>query len=162
MLSDPPAPARSLSHLQAPAVPLASGRPVAIPVGWTAAASRLLTALFLLVVLEALYTVPRNMWDLTGGSHEAVGILLGLGSAAAAAWLLWTVRYRLAAAARRVGERLVAIPARRWLLLLTGIGSARRVPWVLLSPAPFPSTASPITISRRAWPTASATAPPST
>src|SRR4051812_8523079 len=139
MLSDPPVPARSLSHLQAPAVPLAPGRPVAIPVGWTAAASRLLTALFLLVVLEALYTVPKNMWDLTVGSHEAVGILLGLGFAAAAAWLLWTVRYRLAAAARRVGERLPALPVRRWLLLVIGIGIALRVAWVMLFPAPFTS-----------------------
>ncbi|HEY4587917.1 MAG TPA: glycosyltransferase family 39 protein [Thermoanaerobaculia bacterium] len=139
MLSDPPAPARSLATLDASAVPLAPGRPVAIPVGWTAAASRLLTALFLLVVLEALYTVPKNMWDLTVGSHEAVGILLGLGFAAAAAWLLWTVRYRLAAAARRVGERLAAIPVRLWLLLVIGIGIALRVAWVMLFPAPFAS-----------------------
>ena len=83
MLSHPPAPSRSLSHLQAPAVPLVSGRPMAIPVGWTAAASRWLTALFLLVVLEALYTVPKNMWDLAVGGHEGIGILLGLLFAAA-------------------------------------------------------------------------------
>jgi len=101
MLSDPPAPARSLAPLHA--VPLAPGRPVAIPVGWTAAASRLLTALFLLVVLEALYTVPKNMWDLTVGSHEGIGILLGLAFAAAAAGLLWSVRYRLAAEPREQG-----------------------------------------------------------
>jgi 4-amino-4-deoxy-L-arabinose transferase-like glycosyltransferase len=135
MLSDPPAPARSLAPLQASAVPLASGRPVAIPVGWTAAASRLLTALFLLVALETLYTVPKYMWDLATGGREAVGILLGLAFAAVAAGTLWAVRHRLAAGAQKVGERLAAIPVRLWLLLVTGIGIALRAAWVMLFPA---------------------------
>ncbi len=136
MLSDPPAPARSLVP---GSVAMAPDRPLAIPMGWSAAASRLLAALFLLVTLEALYTVPKYTWDLAVGGHEAVGILLGLGFAAAAAGILWTVRYRLAAWAEAAGERLAAIPARRWLLLMTGIGVALRVAWVLLFPAPFTS-----------------------
>ncbi|HEY3571712.1 MAG TPA: glycosyltransferase family 39 protein [Thermoanaerobaculia bacterium] len=139
MLSDPPAPARSLATLDASAVPLASGRPLAIPEGWTAAASRALTALFLLVVLEALYTVPKNMWDLAVGGREGIGILLGLGFAAAAAAILWSVRYRLAAGAQAVGDRLAAVPVRLWLLLVIGIGLALRLAWVILFPAPFTS-----------------------
>src|SRR5581483_6138936 len=132
MLSDPPAPARSLPPLHASAAPQAPDRPVAIPLGWTTAASRLLTALFLLVALEALYTVPKYTWDLAVGNREAIGILLGLGFTAAAAALLWALRYRLAAWAQAAGERLAAIPARRWLLLVTGIGLASRVAWVIL------------------------------
>jgi hypothetical protein len=112
---------------------------LAISGGWTAAASRLLTVLFLLVTLETLYTVPKNTWDLAVGNREAVGILLGLGFAAAAAVLLWALRHRLAAWAERVGDRLAAIPARRWLLLTIGIGIALRVTWVMLFPAPFTS-----------------------
>jgi 4-amino-4-deoxy-L-arabinose transferase-like glycosyltransferase len=136
MLSDPPAPVRSLSPLRAS---LAPDRQLAIPEGWTAAASRLLTALFLLVTLEALYTVPKNTWDLAIGNREAVGILLGLGFAAAAAVLLWALRYRLAAWAEGIGDRLAAVPARRWLLLTIGIGIALRIAWVMLFPAPFTS-----------------------
>jgi 4-amino-4-deoxy-L-arabinose transferase-like glycosyltransferase len=136
MLSDPPAPTRSLvSH----SVPIASDRPLAIPVGWTAAAGRLIAALFLLVTLEALYTVPKETWDLAVGSHAAVGILLGLGFAAVALGVLWVLRFRLAAWAGAAGERLVAVPALRWLLLTIGIGIALRVAWVLVFPAPFTS-----------------------
>jgi 4-amino-4-deoxy-L-arabinose transferase-like glycosyltransferase len=110
-----------------------------VPLGWTAAASRALTALFLLVVLEALYTVPKYMWDLATGGREAVGILLGLGFAAATAGILWAVRYRLEAWARAGGERLAAIPGRLWLSVVTGTGLALRVVWVILFPAPFTS-----------------------
>jgi 4-amino-4-deoxy-L-arabinose transferase-like glycosyltransferase len=137
MLSDPPVPARSLAPLHA--VPLAPDRPAAIPVGWTAAASRLLTALFLLVAFEALYTVPKNTWDLAVGGREPIGILLGLVFAVAAAGLLWSVRYRLASWAQGAGERLVAIPVRLWLLSVIGIGIALRAAWVLLFPAQLTS-----------------------
>ncbi|MFL6262964.1 MAG: glycosyltransferase family 39 protein [Thermoanaerobaculia bacterium] len=141
MLSDPPAPAGSLPPLHAAAVPRTQSRPtaLAVPLGWTATASRLLTALFLLVALETLYTVPKSMWDLATGGPEVVGILLGLAFAAAAAWTLWTLRHRLAAWAGAAGERLVAIPVRLWLALVTGLGLALRLAWVLAFPAPFAS-----------------------
>jgi hypothetical protein len=58
--------------------------------------------------------------DRMAGSHEGIGSLHGLVIAAAAAWLLWTIRYRLATGAWRAGERLAAISVRLWLLLVTG------------------------------------------
>jgi 4-amino-4-deoxy-L-arabinose transferase-like glycosyltransferase len=139
MLSDPPAPARSLAPLPASSVPLTSGGSLAVPLGWTAAASRLLTALFLLVALEALYTIPKSMWDLAVGGREAAGTLLGLGFAAVTAGVLWALRYRLAAWAGAIGERLAAISGRLWLFLVTGLGIILRVAWVILFPAPFAS-----------------------
>jgi 4-amino-4-deoxy-L-arabinose transferase-like glycosyltransferase len=116
--------------------PILTAPPAEIPAGWTATASRLLTALFLIVVLEALYTVPKYTWDLAAGGHEGIGILLGLGIAAVAAALLWAGRHPLAALFQAIGERLVALPRWGWLALVIGIGLALRLVWIVLFPAP--------------------------
>ncbi|HSN88848.1 MAG TPA: hypothetical protein VL025_18935, partial [Thermoanaerobaculia bacterium] len=122
-----------------------SAPPLAIPVsrevsaGWQAVAGRLLGFLFVLVVLEALFSVPKLTWDLAVADRPLVGILFGLAIAAAAAGLLWLGRHRLAAGLRAVGVRLAAIPRRRWLVLLIVAGIAARLTWALLFPAPFTS-----------------------
>jgi 4-amino-4-deoxy-L-arabinose transferase-like glycosyltransferase len=139
MLSEPSERIRSLAPLQASAVPVTGGAPMDVPAGWSARASRLLTALFVIVVLEALYTVPKYTWDLAVGGRAGIGILLGLGVAAAAAALLWAARYRLAALLQSVGEWLAAIPRWRWLALVIGGGLVLRVGWMILFPAPLAS-----------------------
>lgn len=142
MLSDPSARARSLmpaEPLRISSVPVAEAGPAEIPAGWTATASRLLTALFLIVVLETLYTVPKYTWDLATGGREGIGTLLGLAVAAGAAALLWAGRYRLAARFEMLGERLAPPPRRRWLALVIGTGLALRIAWIVLFPAPFTS-----------------------
>jgi 4-amino-4-deoxy-L-arabinose transferase-like glycosyltransferase len=139
MLSDPSARARQLAPLPAATVPAARVSPAEIPSGWTATASRLLTTLFAVVALEALYTVPKYTWDLAVGDRPGIGILLGLFVAAVAAALLWAGRYRLAAGLQTLGERLATVPRRRWLALVIGGGLALRIAWMLLFPAPFVS-----------------------
>ena len=136
MLSEPQESIRALTPLHAEAVPVAGVTLAAVPMGWTAGASRLLTAVFVIVALEALYTVPKYTWDHTAGGRRGVGILLALGIAAIAAALLWTGRHRLEALLRSVGERLAAIPRGRWLALAIGIGIALRLAWIFLFPAP--------------------------
>jgi 4-amino-4-deoxy-L-arabinose transferase-like glycosyltransferase len=119
-----------------PAAPLTAD-PAIVPAGWTAAASRLLAVLVLLVILEALFSVPKLTWELAG-----VGIpstVVGLALAAAGVAAVWTARYRLAALVQRAGERLAAIPRRRWLAALILGGIALRIAWVLAFPAPFTS-----------------------
>ena len=135
--------------LHAPASDVAprasSAPPLAIPVsrevsaGWQAVAGRLLGFLFVLVVLEALFSVPKLTWDLAVADRSLLGILLGIAVAAAAAGLLWLGRHRLGAGLRAVGVRLAAIPRRRWLLLLIVAGIAARIAWTVLFPAPFTS-----------------------
>ena len=139
MLSEPSERVRPLEPLQAPAVPATGVNPADVPAGWTARASRLLTALFVAVALEALYTVPKYTWDVAAGGRSGVGILLALSAAAAAAALLWAARYRLAALLQAVGERLAAVPRRRWLALVIGTGLVLRIAWMVLFPAPFAS-----------------------
>lgn len=136
MLSEPSERIRALTPLHAEAVPVAGAAPANVPAGWTAGASRLLTALFVIVALETLYTVPKYTWDLVAGGREGIGILLALGIAALAAALLWAGRHRLGALLRSVGERLAAIPRARWLLLMIGVGIALRLAWIFLFPAP--------------------------
>jgi 4-amino-4-deoxy-L-arabinose transferase-like glycosyltransferase len=109
-----------------------------VPAGWTAAASRLVAVLFLIVTAEALFSVPKLTWDLAAGGGT-LGIALGIAITAAAAAGLWTVRHWLAARLRAAGERLAAIPRRRWLAALILVGIALRIAWVLLFPAPFTS-----------------------
>jgi 4-amino-4-deoxy-L-arabinose transferase-like glycosyltransferase len=139
MLSDPQESIGSLTPLPAPAVPATRAAPAEVAAGWTAGASRLLTALFVIVVLEALYTVPKYTWDLAVGGRAGIGVLLGMGIAAAAAALLWAARYRLAALLQAVGERLAAVPRWRWLALVIGGGLVLRLAWTILFPAPFVS-----------------------
>jgi 4-amino-4-deoxy-L-arabinose transferase-like glycosyltransferase len=110
-----------------------------IPLGWTAGAGRLLAVLFVIVALEALYTVPKLTWELAAGGREGIGIALGLAIAAVAALLLWTGRLRLAAWLQRAGTRLAAIPRGRWLLGVIVAGVALRLAWALLFPAPLAS-----------------------
>ena len=132
MLSDPPASARSL------AVPLRAAAPETVSAGWTSTASRLIALLFVLVVCEALYTVPKLAWDLAAGGRTGIGIALALSIAILAAVGLWAGRYRLAALLQALGARLAA-PQALWLALVIGGGLALRVAWVLLFPAPFTS-----------------------
>ena len=139
MLSEPSERIRSLTPLPPSAVPVTGGAADVVPAGWTAQASRLLTALFVIVALEALYTVPKYTWDLAAGDRAGIGVLLGLSVAAAAAALLWAARYRLTALLEPVGERLAAIPRWRWLALVIGTGLALRIAWMLLFPAPLAS-----------------------
>lgn len=139
MLSEPRESIRSPTPPHGPAVPMTRVTPADVPAGWSAGASRLLTALFVIVAFEALYTVPKYTWDLAVSGRAGIGVLLGLGLAAAAAALLWAVRYRLAAWLQRVGERLAAIPRWRWLVLAIGGGLALRLAWMILFPAPFAS-----------------------
>lgn len=119
--------------------------PLAIPTsleastGWQALAARLLGFLFVLVILEALFAVPKLTWDLAVADHAFPGFLLALAVAAAAAGLLWLGRHRLVAALQAAGARLAAIPRRRWLILLIVAGLAARLAWALLFPAPFTS-----------------------
>jgi 4-amino-4-deoxy-L-arabinose transferase-like glycosyltransferase len=139
MLSDPQESIGSLTPFHTEAVRETGAAPADVPAGWTAGASRLLTALFVIVVLEALYTVPKYTWDLAAGGRAGIGVLLGLGIAATAAALLWAARYRLAALLQAVGERLAAIPRWRWLALVIGTGLVLRIAWMVLFPAPFVS-----------------------
>lgn len=143
MVSELPASSPALAPLPAPLPPDASAGagngPLAVPAGWTATVSRLLTALFVIVALEALYTVPKLTWDLAVGSRPGLGIALGMAAAAFAAVLLWRGRLRLAAGLQAAGARLAAIPRRRWLLLVIGGGAVLRLAWALLFPAPLTS-----------------------
>ena len=144
MLSDPPAPAPSLAPLAGQlsalrqVAPLTAAEPAAVPAGWPAAASRLLSLLFLLIVAEALFSVPALSWELARGGGT-VAVVVGLAAAAGAIAVAWTGRHRLAALLQAAGERLAAIPRRRWLLALILIGTALRIVWVLAFPAPFAS-----------------------
>ncbi|HEX9943115.1 MAG TPA: glycosyltransferase family 39 protein [Thermoanaerobaculia bacterium] len=147
MLSDPSVRTHSLAPLPATLASSAPVRPAApgieadalvVPPGWTAAASRLLAVLFLAVAGEALFSVPKLTWDLAGGGRTP-GIALGIAVATAAAAGLWAVRHRLAALLRAAGERLEAIPRRRWLAAMIVAGIVLRIAWVLLFPAPFTS-----------------------
>ena len=55
MLSEPQERVRSLPPLHAEAVPMTEVAQADVPAGWSAGASRLLTALFVIVALETLY-----------------------------------------------------------------------------------------------------------
>jgi hypothetical protein len=115
----------------------------AVPAGWTAAANRLLVALFLLVILETLFCVPKLTWDLAVGGREGIGILLGLVVAAGAAALVWAGRERCAALLAAASARLERIPRRisrrNWLAAVIVGGAALRIAWILLFPAPYTS-----------------------
>jgi 4-amino-4-deoxy-L-arabinose transferase-like glycosyltransferase len=142
MLSELPARSRPLAPPPAAAVPLDAAAKTgasSVPAGWTATASRLLTTLFVIVTLEALYTVPKLTWDLAVGSRPGLGIALGLAAAAVTALLLWMGRLRLAAGFQTVGARLATIPHRRWLVLVIGGGAVLRLAWALLFLAPITS-----------------------
>jgi 4-amino-4-deoxy-L-arabinose transferase-like glycosyltransferase len=122
--------------------PLARALPAdrpGISLAWTAGASRLLALLSVIVGLEALYTVPKLTWDLAVGGREAIGIALSLAIVAAAAFLLWNGRHRLAAWLQGAGKRLAAVPRGRWLAGVIGAGVVLRLTWVLLFPAPLTS-----------------------
>ena len=146
MLSDPPAHSHSLVSppivqsfpLREPALALEAGEAI-VPVGWTAAVTRLLALAFLVLAAEALFAVPKLTWDLATGCECRVGIVIGFLIAAVALAVLWTTRHRIAALLGAVGSRLAAIPRGRWLASLIVAGIAARVVWVLLFPAPFTS-----------------------
>src|SRR4051794_18228019 len=115
MASDPLAGARPSTPTPPPrpyAAPVPAGQAAAtaIPLGWTAGASRLLAMLFAIVALEALYTVPKLTWELAAGGREGIGIILGLAAAGLAALLLWISRRRLAAGCQGLGARLAVLP----------------------------------------------------
>lgn len=129
MLSEPTTARTSLAPLPA----------LALPAGWTAAAGRAATALFLLVALETLYSVPKLTWDLAAPGRPALGIAFGIAVALAAALGLWVLRARLAAGFQAFGDRLAAVPRLRWLALVIAAGLLLRLAWVLLFPAPFTS-----------------------
>lgn len=111
----------------------------AVPAGWPTWASRSLAVLFLFVAVEALFSVPWLMWDLAVGDRAALGITLALAVAAGSVTAVWAFRFRIAALARTVADRLAGIPRRRWLLAVILLGLALRLAWVLLFPAPFTS-----------------------
>jgi 4-amino-4-deoxy-L-arabinose transferase-like glycosyltransferase len=142
MASDPLAGTRSLTPPPPtrpwPAAPAETGEEE-IPLGWTAAASRLLALLFVIVGLEALYAIPKLTWDLAVGGREGIGIALSLAIAALAGLLLWTVRRRPAAWFQAAGARLAAVPRGRWLAGVIGTGIVLRLAWDLLFPAPLTS-----------------------
>ncbi|MBW8874380.1 MAG: glycosyltransferase family 39 protein [Acidobacteria bacterium] len=110
-----------------------------VPDGWTAAASRLLAVLFVLVALETLVSVPKLTWDLAVGGREWMGVALGLIVAAGAAGVVWTGKDRIAALLSAAGLRLARIPRRSWLAGVIVAGVALRVAWVLVFPAPYTS-----------------------
>lgn len=145
ILSNPSAPLRSLAPLDEtapplrPAAPAVESGPAAIPEGWTAVLSRLLTLAILLIAAEALFSVPKLTWDLATGGAGRVGLAVGIVVAAAALALLWAGRFRIAALLQALGDRLAAIPHRRWLASVIVAGIAARIAWVLLFPAPFTS-----------------------
>lgn len=124
-------------------VPLDSTRPSApeatvageVSTGWQSLASRLAGVLFLVVVVEALFAVPKLTWDLAVGDRFLLGTVLGLVIAAVATGLLWVGRHRLAAGLRAAGVRLAAVPRRRWLVLVIAAGLALRLAWALLFPS---------------------------
>ena len=103
--------------------------------GWQSVASRLVGLLFLLVVVEALFAVPKLTWDLAVAGHPLFGTLFGLLIAAAATGLLWVSRHRLAASLQAMGARLAAVPRRRWLVLVIAVGIVLRLAWALLFPS---------------------------
>lgn len=111
--------------------------PAAIPAGWTLAASRIVFLVFLLVVAEALFSVPKLILDALG--RETLGTVAGLLVAAGAVGVGWLARERAAGLARRLAARAAAVPARRWLGLAIAAGIALRLAWALLFPAPFTS-----------------------
>src|SRR5436309_2112050 len=110
-----------------------------VPDGWTAAASRLLAVLFVLVALETLVSVPKLTWDLAVGGREWMGVALGLIVAAGAAGIVWTGKDRIAALLAAASLRMARIPRRRWLAGVIVAGVALRVAWVLVFPAPYTS-----------------------
>ena len=112
--------------------------PPGVPPGWTVVASRLLSILFLIVAVEALFSVPKLTGDLAGGGGVP-SIALGAAIAATAVAGLWAGRRRLAALLQAAGERLAAIPRRRWLAIMIAAGLALRIAWILLFHASFAS-----------------------
>lgn len=150
MLSDPQAHPGSLAPLPAsqisrplPVEPLpveaAPASQAVVPDGWTAAASRLLQVIFLIVVLQTLFSVPKLTWDLAFPGREGLGIVLSAAIALGAAALLWLFRNRIASGIGAIGERLAGVPRRRWLLMVIALGVALRLGWALLFPAKFTS-----------------------
>lgn len=130
-------PSDSVIASSAPPLTIPASREVSA--GWQVLAARLLSVLFVLVVLEALFAVPKLTWDLAVADRAFLGTLLGLAIAATAAGLLWLGRHRLAAGLEAAGARLATIPRRRWLVLLIVAGLAARLAWALLFPSPFTS-----------------------
>lgn len=106
-----------------------------VPDGWTAAASRLLQIVFLIVVLQTLFSVPKLTWDLAFPGREGLGIALSAAIALGAAALLWAGRNRIALLLETAGERLAGVPRRRWLTVVIGVGIVLRLAWALLFPA---------------------------
>jgi 4-amino-4-deoxy-L-arabinose transferase-like glycosyltransferase len=128
-------PVEPLTQRVQPARPI---RPdTAVPAGWTLLASRLAFLVFLLVVAEALFSVPKLTFDALG--RETLGTVAGLLVAAGAVGIGWLWRERAAGLARAAAARAAAIPARRWLVLAIAAGLALRLAWALLFPAPFTS-----------------------
>ena len=125
--------------VSAPALPFHEQR--SATAGWTEPACRLLVAVFLLVVLETLFSVPKLTWELTVGGREGLGTVLSLALAAGAAVALWAWRDRCAALLTALGVRLARIPRRRWLAATIAIGAALRIAWVMAFPSPFVSDA---------------------
>ena len=110
-----------------------------VPDGWTAAASRLLAVLFVLVAFETLVSVPTLTWELAVGGREWMGVALGLLVAAAVGGGVWIGRERIAALLAAASARLARIDRRRWLAMVIVAGVALRVAWVLVFPAPYTS-----------------------
>lgn len=147
MASNSPARTRALAPLPmtAPQAPLRIDAPAAgsgqavVPAGWTLWLSRLLTLAVLSITAEALFSVPKLTWDLATGGAGRAGLAVGLAVAALALLLLWTGRHRITALLQAAGDRLAAIPSRRWLASVIVAGIAARIVWILLFPAPFTS-----------------------
>lgn len=139
MLTEPQASTPSLAPFPASrsaAVGHASpAQPDVVPDGWTAAAGRLLQAVFLIVVLQTLFSAPRLAWDLAFPGREGLGAALSAAIALAAAALLWAGRNRVAFQLGAAGERLAGVPGRRWLAMAIALGIALRLAWALLFPA---------------------------
>ncbi|HYO14937.1 MAG TPA: glycosyltransferase family 39 protein [Thermoanaerobaculia bacterium] len=112
---------------------------VEVPVGWTALTSRLVGLLFLFVTVQALFSVPRMMWELAVGDPEWAGIAFALAVATGTAVALWLGRHRAAAWTAAAARRLCAVPRLRWLSMVILGGLALRLAWALLFPAPFAS-----------------------
>ena len=112
-----------------------------IPDGWTAAASRLLQIVFLIVVVQTLFSVPKLTWDLAFPGREGLGIALSAAIALGTAALLWAGRNRVASWVGAAGERLARVPRRRWLAMVIALGIALRLAWALLLPAQATSDA---------------------
>src|SRR4029077_11683801 len=88
---------------------------------------QVVAALFLLVALQTLFSVPRLSWELATGDGGRTGIVLGFAIAAVAAVLVWRTRERCRRLLAWTAGRLERIPRGLWILGVLFLGIALRI-----------------------------------